>query len=238
MKTATEIDIRTEGQMARTHYLNVDLGLKSWLLTTDHKRIGILYLCTILIFFAIASVAAALMRLELLTPQGDLVTSATYNKLFTVHGVLMVWFFLIPSIPAVLGNFVLPMMIVVSDVAFPKLNLFRWYLFVAGGALALWSLIRGGVDTGLTFYTPYSTTYANSHVISMAAGVFVAGFSTIITGINFIVTTHKMRATGLTWFRLPLFIWSLYATSLIMVLATPVLAMTLGLIYLTRIRGV
>src|SRR5438270_5515799 len=238
MKTATEIDIKTEGQMARTHYLNVDLGLKSWLLTTDHKRIGILYLCTILIFFAIASVAAALMRLELLTPQGDLVTSATYNKLFTVHGVLMVWFFLIPSIPAVLGNFVIPMMIGARDVAFPRLNLFSWYLFVAAGALALWSLIHGGVDTGWTFYTPYSTTYANSHVISMAAGIFVAGFSSIITGINFIVTIHKMRAPGLRWFRLPLFIWALYATSLILVLATPVLAITLGLMSVERLWGV
>ena len=238
MKSATEVDLQTEGQMARTHYLNVDLGVKSWLLTTDHKRIGILYLCTILIFFVIASVAAALMRLELLTPQGDLVTSETYNKLFTVHGVLMVWFFLIPSIPAVLGNFVLPMMIGARDVAFPKLNLFSWYLFVAGGALALWSLIRGGVDTGWTFYTPYSTTYANSHVISMAAGVFVAGFSSIITGMNFMTTTHQMRAPGLTWFRLPLFVWSLYATSLILVLATPVLAITLALMSVERFWGV
>jgi len=170
-----------------------------------------------------------MMRIELLTPQGDLVTSETYNKLFTIHGVLMVWFFLIPSIPAVLGNFVIPLMIGARDVAFPRLNLMSWYIFIFGGALALWSLIHGGVDTGWTFYTPYSTTYANSHVISMAAGVFVAGFSSIVTGLNFIVTIHKMRAPGLTWFRLPLFIWSLYATSLIMVLATPVLAITLAL---------
>src|SRR5206468_2528494 len=166
------------------------------------------------------------------------VTSETYNKLFTIHGVLMVWFFLIPSIPAVLGNFVLPMMLGARDVAFPKLNLVSWYIFVAGGALALWSLVHGGVDTGWTFYTPYSTTYANTHVISMAAGVFVAGFSTIITGMNFMVTTHKMRAPGLTWFRLPLFVWSLYATSLIMVLATPVLAITLALISVERFWGV
>ena len=196
------------------------------------------FICTILVFFIIASVAAALMRMELLTPQGDMVTSETYNKLFTIHGTLMVWFFLIPSIPAVLGNFVLPMMLGARDVAFPKLNLLSWYLFIAGGALALWSLIHGGVDTGWTFYTPYSTTYANSHVISMAAGVFIAGFSTIITGMNFIVTTHKMRAPGLTWFRLPLFVWSLYATSLIMVLATPVLAITLALMSLERFWGV
>ena len=231
---ATEIDIKTEGEFARPNYLS-EHTVRSWLLTTDHKRIGILYLFTILFFFTIASIAAALMRIELLHPTGGLMTSETYNKLFTIHGTLMVWFFLIPSIPAVLGNFVLPMMLGARDVAFPKLNLMSWYLFILGGALATWSLIRGGVDTGWTFYTPYSTTYANSHVISMAAGVFVAGFSTIVTGINFIVTTHKMRAPGLTWFRLPLFVWSLYATSMLMVLATPVLAITLGLISLERI---
>src|SRR5437868_4989664 len=238
MKTATEIDIQTEGEMAREHYLNVETGVKAWLLTTDHKRIGILYLWTILVFFLIASVAAAMMRIELLTPQGDFVTNETYNKLFTIHGVLMVWFFLIPSIPTVLGNFVIPMMIGARDVAFPKLNLLSWYIFLAGGARPRWSLVHGGVDTGWTFYTPYSTTYANTHVISMAAGVFVAGFSTIITGMNFMVTTHKMRAPGLTWFRLPLFVWSLYATSLIMVLATPVLAITLALMSLERFWSV
>jgi cytochrome c oxidase subunit 1 len=236
-KVATEIDIKTEGQFARPNYLS-EHTVRSWLLTTDHKRIGILYLFTILVFFTIASVAAAMMRIELLYPTGGLMTSETYNKLFTIHGTLMVWFFLIPSIPAVLGNFVLPLMIGARDVAFPKLNLMSWYIFVLGGLLASWSLIRGGVDTGWTFYTPYSTTYANSHVISMAAGVFVAGFSTIITGMNFIVTTHKMRAPGLIWFRLPLFVWSLYATSLIMVLATPVLAITLALISVERLWGV
>ena len=227
MRTATATVIKTSGEMAPVNYLNRERGVRSWLLTTDHKRIGLLYLWTIIVFFTIASVAAALMRIELLTPQGDLVTSETYNKLFTIHGVLMVWFFLIPSIPAVLGNFVIPMMVGARDVAFPRINLLSWYIFILGGALALWSLIHGGVDTGWTFYTPYSTTYANSHVISMAAGVFVAGFASILTGLNFIVTTHKMRAPGMTWFRLPLFIWSMYATSLILVLATPVLAITL-----------
>ena len=238
MKTATEIDIQTEGEMAREHYLNVETGVKAWLLTTDHKRIGILYLWTILVFFLIASMAAAMMRIELLTPQGDFVANETYNKLFTIHGVLMVWFFLIPSIPTVLGNFVIPMMIGARDVAFPKLNLLSWYIFVAGGALTLWAIIHGGVDTGWTFYTPYSTTYANSHVITMAAGVFVAGFSSIITGLNFMTTIHKMRAPGLTWFRLPLFIWSMYATSVILVLATPVLAITLAVMCVERIWGV
>ncbi len=238
MENATATIIREPGEIAPVNYLSRDHSVRSWLLTTDHKRIGILYLWTILFFFVIASVAAALMRTELLTPQGDLVTSDTYNKLFTIHGVLMVWFFLIPSIPAVLGNFILPMMLGARDVAFPRLNLMSWYIFMAGGALALWSLIHGGVDTGWTFYTPYSTTYANSHVISMAAGVFIAGFSSILTGLNFIVTIHKMRAPGLTWFRLPLFVWSLYATSLIMVLATPVLAITLALMSVERLWGV
>jgi cytochrome c oxidase subunit 1 len=211
--------------------------LASWLLTTDHKRIGVLYLISILFYFTVAAIAAALMRMELITPPGDLVTSETYNKLFTIHGTLMVWFFLIPSIPAVLGNFVIPMMIGARDVAFPKLNLLSWYLFNFGGLLALYATAVGGVDTGWTFYTPYSSTYSNSNVITMAAGVFIAGFGSILTGLNFIITTHTMRAPGLTWFRLPLFIWSLYATSVILVLATPVLAMTLALMSLERIWG-
>src|SRR5437763_2823827 len=176
------------------NYLTESRTLKSWLLTTDHKRIGLLYLYSIIVYFAIAAVAAALMRLELITPQGDLVTSETYNKLFTVHGVMMVWFFLIPSIPAVLGNFVIPMMIGARDVAFPKLNLLSWYLFNGGGLLALYSIVVGGVDTGWTFYTPYSSTYSNSHVVALAAGVFIAGFGSILTGLNFIITVHRMRA--------------------------------------------
>ncbi len=219
-------------------YLAAGHSVRSWLCTLDHKRIALLYLFTITFFFAIAAVAAALMRWELLTPQADLVTPDIYNRLFTLHGVLMVWFFLIPSIPAVLGNFVLPLMLGARDVAFPRLNLASWYIFVAGGLLALWSILAGGVDTGWTFYTPYSTTYANGHVMTMAAGVFVAGFSSIATGLNFIVTIHQLRAPGLTWFRLPLFVWSLYATSLILVLATPVLAITLFLIMLERGFGV
>src|SRR3954447_14495730 len=210
---------------------------RSWLFTTDHKRLGLLYLYSIIFYFLIAAIAAALIRIELITPQGDLVTSEMYNRLFTIHGVLMVWFFLIPSIPTVLGNFVIPMMIGARDVAFPKLNLLSWYLFNAGGLVALYAIIIGGVDTGWTFYTPYSSVYSNSHVVAMAAGVFIAGFGTILTGLNFMITVHTMRAPGLTWHRLPLFIWSLYATSVIMVLATPVLAMTLALMALERIWG-
>jgi cytochrome c oxidase subunit I len=209
--------------------------LRSWLLTTDHKRIGLLYLFTIILFFAIAAAAAAIVRLNLLTPHGDLVQAETYNRLFTMHGVLMVWFFLIPSIPSVLGNFLLPLMVGARDLAFPKLNLLSWYIFVIGGLFALYALLIGGVDTGWTFYTPYSSTYSNSNVVLMATGIFVAGFSSILTGLNFIVTIHAMRAPGLTWFRLRLFVWSLYATSLILVLATPVLAITLCLLGLERI---
>ena len=215
-----------------------DHSVRSWLLTTDHKRIGILYLLSIVVYFAVAAVAAALMRIELLTPRGDLVLPETYNKLFTLHGVLMVWFFLIPSIPAVLGNFVIPMMIGARDVAFPKLNLISWYLFNIGGFCALYAVLGGGVDTGWTFYTPYSTTYANGHVVTMIMGVFIAGFGSILTGLNFIITIHKMRVPGMTWFRLPLFIWSLYSTSLILVLATPVLAITLLAISVERLWGV
>src|SRR5690349_8744673 len=168
MESATARVFRTSGEMAAVNYLSRDHSVRSWLLTTDHKRIGLLYLWTIIVFFIIASVAAAMMRIELLTPPGDLVTSETYNKLFTIHGVLMVWFFLIPSIPAVLGNFVIPMMIGARDVAFPKLNLLSWYLFNAGGLLAIYSIVFGGVDTGWTFYTPYSSSFSNSHVVSMA----------------------------------------------------------------------
>ena len=219
-------------------YLHDGYGLVSWLTTHDHKRIGILYLISITFFFLIGGIAATMMRIELVTPNSDLVTSETYNKLFTLHGVTMVWFFLIPSVPAVLGNFLLPMMIGAKDVAFPKLNLLSWYIFIAGGCFTLYSLIAGGVDTGWTFYTPYSTVYSNSHVLAMAAGIFITGFSSIFTGLNFIVTIHTLRAPGMHWFRLPLFVWSSYATSLILVLATPVLAITLALIGAERFLGI
>ncbi|RMH19983.1 MAG: cytochrome c oxidase subunit I [Acidobacteria bacterium] len=219
----------------RHHYLNVDYGLRSWLLTTDHKRIGILYLLSITFFFAVGGIYATLIRLELLTPQGDLVSSDTYNRLFTMHGVMMIFFFLVPSIPAVLGNFLIPLMIGAKDVAFPKLNLASWYMYMIGAGLTMYSLLHGGVDTGWTFYTPFSSSYSNSFVAATALGIFVNGFSSIFTGLNFLVTIHRMRAPGMTWFRLPLFIWSHYATSLIMVLGTPVLAITLVLLFLERV---
>jgi cytochrome c oxidase subunit I len=219
----------------REHYLNVNYGIRSWLLSTDHKRIALMYLASITFFFFVGGAAAVLMRLELITPPGDLVQSETYNKLFTIHGVIMVFFFLIPSIPTVLGNFLIPLMVGARDLAFPRLNLASWYVFNLGGLLAVIAMVTGGVDTGWTFYTPYSTAYTNSQVILTALGIFIAGFSSIFTALNFVVTIHTMRAPGLTWFRLPLFIWGLYATSIIIILGTPVLASAILLIALERI---
>ena len=224
--------------LPKESYLDEEKTLASWFFTHDHKRIALLYLASITFFFLIGSVAAVLMRIELTQPHGEFFTSTTYNKLFTLHGVIMVWFFLIPSIPNVLGNFLIPMMIGARDMAFPRLNLISWYVFMFGGVFAIASLLLGGVDTGWTFYTPYSSTYSNGWVIAMAVGIFINGFSSIFTGLNFIVTIHKMRAPGMNWFRMPLFIWSMYSTSLIFVLATPVLAITLTLVALERIFGV
>ena len=219
-------------------YLHADTSVKSWLLSTDHKRIGLMYMATITFFFFLGGTAALLMRLELLTPPSDLVKPDVYNRLFTLHGVIMVWFFLVPSIPTTLGNFLLPMMIGAKDVAFPKLNLMSFYLLLGGGCLAILALLLGGVDTGWTFYTPYSTAFSNTYVVLTISGIFVSGFSSITTGLNFIVTTHTLRCPGMTWFRLPLFVWSLYSTSLILVLATPVLAVALLLVAVERLTGV
>jgi len=222
----------------KRNYLNAAYSVRSWLLTVDHKRIAILYLFAVTFFFVIGGLAAVFVRIELMTPQGDLVESETYNKLFTLHGVMMIFFFLIPVIPATLGNFLVPLMIGARDLAFPKLNLLSWYLFMGAGTLGLYATFAGGVDTGWTFYTPYSSTYSNTYVMATALGAFVAGFSSILTGLNFIVTIHKMRAPGLTWFRLPLFIWSIYAASLIMVLATPVVAVAILCVGLERLLGI
>jgi len=218
----------------RVDYLENGHTWQSWLLTRDHKRIALLYLAGITFFFALGGVFALLIRLELLTPRGDLVEAETYNKLFTMHGVAMVFFFLIPSIPAVLGNFLVPLMIGAKDLAFPRINLLSWYIYMLGGIFTLTAVISGGVDTGWTFYTPYSTAASNTHVIMTGLGVFISGFSSILTGLNFLVTIHRMRAPGLTWFRLPLFIWAHYATSLIMILGTPVVAIAILLVALER----
>jgi cytochrome c oxidase subunit 1 len=237
MSTAT-VDLHEVPAESRVNYLNASYGLKSWLLTLDHKRIGLLYLGTITMMFVLGGVAAVLMRFNLIEPQGALVEPDTYNKLFSIHGIIMVFFFLVPSIPATLGNFLIPLMIGARDVAFPKLNLMSWYVFVTGCTFVLYAVMTGGVDTGWTFYPPFSSSFSHTHVVAAALGIFIAGFSSILTGLNFIVTIHKMRAPGMTWFRLPLFIWALYATSLIFVLGTPVIAVTLLLLAAERLLHV
>lgn len=216
--------------MSADSYLTDGDTVRSWLLTTDHKRIALLYLFTITGFFFIGGSAAALIRYNLIAPEGMIHSAETYNRLFTMHGVVMVWFFLVPAVPVSLGNFLVPLMLGARDLAFPKLNLFSWYLFLLGGFVVLFSLLMGGVDTGWTFYTPLSTAYSQGYVVWCVVGIFISGFSSIATGVNFIVSIHRLRAPGMTWFRMPVFLWSLYATSVILVLATPVLAMTLLLL--------
>ena len=231
-------DVQFVEPITTRNYLNNDYGIWSWLLTKDHKRIAILYLISVTAMFFVGGSFAFLMRLELLTPEGDLLTSDTYNKFFTLHGVVMIFFFLIPAIPAALGNFILPLMLGAKDLAFPKINLLSWYLYTFAAIFGVYVIVAGGVDTGWTFYTPYSTQYSNTHVMATTFGALIAGFSSILTGLNFIVTTHRMRAPGLTWFRLPLFVWSMYATSIIMILATPILAITLVLLMVERGLGI
>jgi cytochrome c oxidase subunit 1 len=219
----------------RLHYLNIRLGVKSWLLTTDHKRIAILYLISVTVMFILGGLAATAIRVELLTPQGDMMDRDTYNKTFTAHGIIMIFYFLIPSIPAVLGNFLVPMMIGARDLAFPRVNLASWYIFVISAIFTLWVLLSGGIDTGWTFYTPYSTSSSHTQVIATGLAVLIVGFSSIFTGLNFLVTIHTMRAPGMTWSRLPLFIWSMYATSIIIILGTPVLTITVLLLAIERV---
>ncbi len=222
----------------KTNYLTNGTTLKSWLLTKDHKRIAIMYLISVSLFFMAGGIYAAFIRLELLTPSTDLLQSATYNRVFTQHGILMIFFFLIPSIPAILGNFLLPLMIGAKDLALPRINLLSLYIYWIGGALTVYALLQGGVDTGWTFYTPYSTTFSNSYVMAVGLGIFINGFSSILTGLNFIVTIHTMRAPGMTWFRMPLFVWAHYATSLVMILGTPVIAITVLLLAIERFAKV
>src|SRR5258708_5955099 len=222
-------------QTPKLNYLNNGHSLKSWLLTTDHKRIAILYLISVTAFFMLGGFFAMLIRLELLTPQGDLMQADTYNKVFTTHGIVMVFFFLVPVVPAILGNFLVPLMIGAKDLAFPRINLLSWYLYVIGGAIFLHCMLTGGIDTGWTFYTPYSTAGSNTNVVEAGLAVFIAGFSSIFTRLNFTVTVHRMRAPGLTWDRLPLFIWANYATSLIMILGPPGIAITMLLLAAARL---
>jgi cytochrome c oxidase subunit 1 len=212
------------------NYLNSpERGLVSWLNTRDHKRIGVMFLVAVTIAFALGGLFALLIRIELLTPGPTVMDAMTYNRMFTLHGVVMIFLFMIPAIPSGFGNFLLPIMLGAKDVAFPRLNLLSFYIYVLGALVALYGMIHGGADTGWTFYTPYSTTTVTK-VVPVLLGAFILGFSSILTGLNFIVTTHTMRAPGMTWGRIPLFVWSIYATSIIQILATPVLGMTLLLV--------
>jgi cytochrome c oxidase subunit 1 len=224
--------------MKKNSYLDPFWSLRSWFLTTDHKRIGILYAVSITLLFGVGAVAIALVRIALTSAHADILTPDTYNRLFTIHGLVMVWLFLIPSIPTTLGNFLIPLMIGAKDLAFPKLNLMSWYLYIFGALWTLYSIMMGGLDTGWTFYTPYSTFFANGYVISAVIGVLITGFSSIMTGVNFMVTIHTERVKGLNWMKLPLFVWATYATSLILVLATPVLTITLALILVERVAHI
>ena len=218
-------------------YLTSENTIGSWLFTRDHKRIALLFFASITFFFFVGGAAATLMRLSLATPQG-LLQPAVYNRMFTMHGIIMVWFFLIPSIPTTFGNFFVPMMIGARDLAFPRINLLSWYVFNLSGLVVLFSLVMGGADTGWTFYVPLSTVYANGYVLTAALAVFINGFSSIMTGMNFVVTIHKMRAPGMTWMRLPLFVWGIYAVSIVMLTATPVLAMDTFLLAVERFIGI
>jgi cytochrome c oxidase subunit 1 len=222
---------------AHDNFITARKGLLSWAFTLDHKRIGLMYLVSVLSFFLIGGLLALTLRLELFTPEGDLLSADLYNKIFTLHGAIMVFVVIIPSVPAALGNIFLPLQIGAKDVAFPRLNLASFHIYVVGALFLIYSIIAGAVDTGWTFYTPYSTQTGTA-VVSSVLGVFILGFSSILTGINFIVTIHKMRAPGMTWVRLPLFLWALYATAVIQVLATPVLAITVLLLAMERWMGI
>ncbi len=215
-------------------YLHDEHTIRSWLFTVDHKRIGLLYLASITAFFLLGALAAGAVRLSLVVPNGQIFTNDTYNKMFTLHGVIMVWFFLIPSIPNTFGNFLVPLMIGAKDLAFPKINLLSWWVFMTGALFTLVVLVIGGVDTGWTFYAPFSTTFSNTYVVPALLGVIVVGFSSILSGLNFVVTVHTMRAPGMTWFRMPIFVWAIYATSLIFLLATPVITIALILLVMER----
>jgi cytochrome c oxidase subunit 1 len=218
-------------------YLNHDSTLWSWLTTDDHKRIGVMFLLMTTACFLLGGIFAMVIRLEHLTPGPTIVSALGYNRLFTLHGVTMVWLFMIPAIPSGFGNFLLPIMIGARDVAFPRINLATVYLFALGAGVTLWGMFSGGCDTGWTFYTPYSTSTTTA-VLPVLLGIFITGFSTILSGVNFIVTVHTMRAPGITWMKLPLFVWTIYGTAIIQTLATPVLGMVLALIGVERFAGV
>ncbi|HEY5675713.1 MAG TPA: cbb3-type cytochrome c oxidase subunit I, partial [Myxococcales bacterium] len=217
-------------------YLEDGTTVMSWLNTRDHKRIAVMFLVSVIFFFFIGGVFALMIRIKLLQPGPFFVDAISYNRMFTLHGVVMIFLFLIPAIPSAFGNFVLPLMIGARDVAFPRINLASYYLYVAGAVIAIWGMIHGGADTGWTFYTPYSST-TPTQVLPILLGAFILGFSSILTGLNFIVTVHTLRAPGLNWTKMPLFVWGLYATSIIQILATPVLGITLLIVCVERVGG-
>lgn len=214
-------------------------GILGWILSTDHKRIGILYLISLSLFFLVGVTFGFLMRLELISPGRTIMDAQTYNSFFTLHGVIMIFLFVVPGIPAVFGNFVLPILIGAKDVAFPRINLMSWYMYVIGGLLAITAILLPGgpADTGWTFYVPYSVR-TNTNVIVALLAAFILGFSSILTGLNFVTTVHRLRAPGMTWFKMPLSIWSLYSTAWVQVLATPIIGITLLLVAIERWFGV
>ena len=234
--TTTIPHTTTTHEVDESNYLKAGRGFKSWFFTLDHKRIGLMYLLGITIVFFVAGAMAVLLRTELAAPGQTIFNADTYNQMFTLHGAMMVFLFIIPSVPAVLGNFALPIMLGAKDVAFPKLNLFSFHLWIIGAIFFVGTLLTGGLDTGWTFYTPYSVTTSTS-VIMAVMGAFILGFSSIFTGMNMVVTVHKMRPPGMTFFRMPLFVWAIYATAIIQVLATPVLGITLLMLAVERAFG-
>jgi cytochrome c oxidase subunit 1 len=222
----------------RGNYLNFDYSFFGWLFTVDHKRIGMMYLIGVSLYFVAGAIAVGLVRVNLITPTGAILELDQYNKAFTAHGTIMLFLFLIPVIPGVLGNFLVPLMIGAKDMAFPKLNLASFYVWLFGSLFFLWQLMVGGLDTGWTLYPPYSSKYSHTNILYAGLGVFITGFSSILTALNIIATVHKMRCPGMTWSRLPLFVWAMYATSIIQLLGTPVLAVTILLLAAERIFGV
>jgi len=233
-----EPELTPTEQREKPNYLNWQYGLLSWVLTVDHKRIGLMYLVSVSIFFMFGAIAAGLVRTNLIMPTGAILELDQYNKAFTAHGTIMLFLFLIPVIPGVLGNFLVPMMVGAKDMAFPKLNLMSYYVWAAGALFFVWQLTVGGLDTGWTLYPPYSSKYSHTNVLYAGLGIFITGFSSILTAINIIATVHKMRCPGMTWGRLPLFVWAMYATSVIQILATPVLAVTVVMLAVEKIFGV
>ncbi|WP_437607418.1 cytochrome c oxidase subunit I [Sorangium sp. So ce834] len=234
-QTVTTLDVNTAPDGGHgSDYIRATSGIMSWLTTVDHKRIGLMYLVSTFIAFLMGGVFALVLRLELLTPKATIISANAYNQMFTLHGAVMTFLFIIPSIPGALGNFLLPIMIGAKDVAFPKLNLLSLYLYWIGALFTLSSLVTGGIDTGWTFYVPYSSTVTTTSVLSVTFGVFILGFSSVLTGLNFVVTLHKLRAPGMGWYKMPLMLWALYATSIVQILATPVLGITLLLLIAER----